>query len=78
MTVYHKIVRIKPSDPQNPTKDVNKCLREHPGIDYIILGHSQTLNRITLEFVCSDNNPSQPRTIKDIDNMLMHFEVVKE
>jgi hypothetical protein len=64
MTVYHKIVRIKSSDPLNPTKDVNKYLGQHPGIDYIILGHSQALNQITLEFVCSDNDPSQPRTHK--------------
>jgi hypothetical protein len=36
------------------------------------------LGQITLEFICSDANPSQPRTMKDIDNLLMHLEDVKE
>jgi hypothetical protein len=78
LTVFHKIVVLKAPDPEDPYGALRKELRKNPGIDLIPLYHTDALNQITVQLVCSDNNPSQPRTMKDIQNILMRFEVVKE
>ena len=72
MNVYHKIVRTKTSKEQ-----INKLIRGL-GIDYVILGESEGIGQITVEFICSDSNPAHPKTMKDIDNLLMKLEEVKE
>ena len=65
---------------KDPTAEVRKYLKAHPGlgIDYLKLGESKGINQITLAFICSDVNPAHPRTMKDIDNLLMHVKVVRE
>jgi hypothetical protein len=80
MTVFHKIVVLKsdPKDGKDPTRPLRKELRNYLGIDMIPLYHTEALNQITVELVCSDNDPEHHRTMKDIDNLLMRFEVIKE
>ena len=80
MNVYHKIVRIKPANPAKPTAEISTYVKTHPGlgIDFLILPGGEGLGEITLDLICSDANPSQPRTMADIDKLLMHFEVTKE
>lgn len=72
MTVYKKIVRTK-----STTKEISKQLRQYLGVSYIKLGESAGLGETTLEFICSDADPVQPRTMKDIDNLLMHLDITK-
>src|SRR5262245_42864661 len=72
MAVFTKTVRTKTS------QDKINQLIIGTGIDCVPLGKSEGLGAITVEFVCSDANPAQPRTIKDIDNLLMKLEDVKE
>jgi hypothetical protein len=80
LTVHHKIVVLKsdPKDGNDPTRPIRKELRSNfQGINLLQLYHTEALNQVTVELVCSDNDPSHPRTMKDIDNLLMRFEVVK-
>jgi predicted MPP superfamily phosphohydrolase len=77
VNVYHKIVKVKPKDIKNPTKEIDAYLKQNPGIDYIVLQNTPAIDLLVFEFICSDNNPSLKRTMKDIDNLLMHLNVVK-
>ena len=70
--VYNKIVRTK-----STVKQVDEQVRQYPGINFLTLGQSGGLGEITIEFICSDAEPTQPRTIKDIDNVLMHLDITK-
>ena len=78
--VFHKIVRIKPASMEKPTAELSAYVKAHPGlgIDLLQLPGGEGLGEITVEFMCSDANPSQPRTMTDIDELLKHFEVTKE
>jgi hypothetical protein len=48
------------------------------GIDCIILKHKSFQNELDIELVCSDVNPTTPRTDEDIDRLLTRLHVVKD
>ena len=72
MAVFTKIIRTK-----TPLDKIRQYLHGS-GIDMIKLGDSAGIGQITVKLVCSDSSPSNPRTMKDIDNLLMKLEGVKE
>jgi organic radical activating enzyme len=78
MTVYSKIAKIRVPDVKNPTREIDLFLKKNPGIDYITLQFTPALNQATYQFVCSDNNPFQSRTMEDIDRLLTHLNIIKE
>ena len=48
------------------------------GIDCIILKQKSFQNELDIELVCSDVNPTTPRTDEDIDKLLTRLHVVKD
>jgi hypothetical protein len=48
------------------------------GIDCIILKHKSFQNELDIELVCSDVNPTTPKTDEDIDRLLSRLHVVKD
>lgn len=78
MTVFKRIAKIRVPDKNKPTREIDLYLKNNPGIDYLTLQFTPALNQATYEFVCSDNNPFQPRTMKDIDDLLSHLNIIKE
>jgi hypothetical protein len=77
LTVFKKIVIVKITDPNKPTKDFELYLRqpENKGIDTVLLGLSAGIKEATFKFVCSDRNPSNPKTMEDIDRLLSEFNI---
>ena len=70
MAVFHKIVKIKPVNARDPTKEIDAYLQKNPGIDYNVLQNTPTVEIAIIEFICSDKNPDQKRSMKDIDNLI--------
>ena len=48
------------------------------GIDCIILKQKSFQNELDIELVCSDVNPTTPKTDEDIDRLLTRLHVVKD
>jgi hypothetical protein len=68
--VYHKIIKIKPANPRDPTKEIDVYLQKNPGVDYNILQNTPAVGVTVIEFICSDKNPKQEKSMKDIDNLI--------
>lgn len=80
MTVFHKILKIKPSDAKNPTKEIDKYLTKNRGISYVILQNTPAIEVLVIEFICSDKGPDLPSNAEDIDNLIRDsgIQVIKE
>ena len=80
MTVFSKKTTLRFEDKKNPTKELQVFLNTDAfrGIDCIILKQKNFQNELDVEFVCSNVNPTNPRTEEDIDKLLTRLHVVKD
>lgn len=80
MTVFSRKSTIRFEDKKNPTRELQVFLNTESfkGIDCIILKHKSFQNELDIELVCSDVNPTTPRTDEDIDRLLTRLHVVKD
>lgn len=75
MTVFKKIVAIRITDPKKPHKDFEIYQRQIGGVDAVLLSIAPGIHEATYKFICSDNNPSAPRTAEDIDRLLSNSNI---
>ena len=80
MTVFSRKSTIRFEDKKNPTRELQVFLNTETfkGIDCIILKQKSFQNELDIELVCSDVNPTTPRTDEDIDRLLTRLHVVKD
>jgi hypothetical protein len=80
MVVYSKKSTIRFEDKKNPTRELQLFLNTESfkGIDCIILKQKSFQNELDIELVCSDVNPTTPKTEEDIDRLLTRLHVVKD
>lgn len=80
MTVFSRKSTIRFEDKKNPTRELQVFLNTEAfkGIDCIILKHKSFQNELDIELVCSDVNPTTPKTDQDIDSLLTRLHVVKD
>jgi hypothetical protein len=80
LTVFSRKSTIRFEDKRNPTRELQVFLNTETfrGIDCIILKHKSFQNELDIELVCSDVNPTTPKTDEDIDRLLSRLHVVKD
>lgn len=80
MVVYSRKTTIRFEDKKNPTRELQVFLNTESfkGIDCIILKQKNFQNELDIELVCSDVNPTTPKTAEDIDRLLTRLHVTRD
>ena len=80
MTVFSRKTTIRFEDKKNPTRELQIFLNTESfkGIDCIILKQKNFQNELDIELVCSDVNPTTPKTAEDIDRLLTRLHVTRD